>query len=144
MLFFYDIFGKKHGTHYEEGLVDVYNDQMYDSVFAHMTKKRSQFEITQKALNQVIIKKSMLRPVREKAGLGSPPIAFTTNASESVNAVLKRKVDYKRNELPIFLKELKELIQEQDNEITRAIIGRGKYVIESKYKRFQKTILLQV
>ena len=105
--------------------------------------------MTQKALNQfiqwfklnkeVIIKKSMLRPVREKAGLGSPPIAFTTNASESVNAVLKRKVDYKRNELPIFLKELKELIQEQDNEITRAIIGRGKYVIESKYKRFQKT-----
>ena len=40
----YDIFGKKHGTHYEEGLVDVYNDQMYDSVFAHMTKKWSQFD----------------------------------------------------------------------------------------------------
>ena len=36
----------------------------------------------------------MLKPVREEAGLGSPPSSFTTNASESLNAMLKRKVDF--------------------------------------------------
>ena len=52
---------------------------------------------------------SMLRPVREDAGLGCPPEAFYTNASESVNNVIKRKVDYKRSDLPQFILKLKEL-----------------------------------
>ena len=37
---------------------------------------------------------NMRKDLREKAGLGSPPCIFTTNASESINAVLKRKVNY--------------------------------------------------
>ena len=32
-----------------------------------------------------VVKQSMLRSVREEAGLGSPPNAFYTNASESLN-----------------------------------------------------------
>ena len=52
----------------------------------------------------------MLRPVREDAGLGVPPSAFTTNASESINAVLKRKVDFKRSELSVFIDFLKQII----------------------------------
>ena len=50
-----------------------------------------------------VIKHSMLRPVREEAGLGSPPDAFYTNASESVNSVIKAKVQYKHSELPQFI-----------------------------------------
>ena len=57
-----------------------------------------------------------LRPIREECGLGCPPSQFTTNASESVNALLKRKVDYKKNELPDFLDRVKEIIQEQQME----------------------------
>ena len=34
----------------------------------------------------------MLKPVREEAGLGHPPVPFTTNASESLNAMIKQKV----------------------------------------------------
>ena len=79
------------------------------------------------------IKKSMLRPVRERAGLGKPPVAFTTNA------VLKRKVNYKRNELPVFLEKIKELIREQDSEIEKAVIDHGKYMINPEFKRFSKT-----
>ena len=81
----------------------------------------------------------MLRPVREKAGLGRPPKAFTTNASESINAVLKRKVNYKRNESPVFLEKVKELIKEQDSEIEKAVINRGKYMIDQEFKRLSKT-----
>ena len=47
-----------------------------------------------------MIKKFMLRSIREQSGLGSPPEAFYTNASESVNSIIKSKVQYKRNELP--------------------------------------------
>ena len=35
--------------------------------------------------------------------LGCPPQLFTTNASESVNAILKNKVNYKKTELPLFI-----------------------------------------
>ena len=35
---------------------------------------------------------SAIRPVREEARLGNPPEVFTTNASESLNAVIKSKV----------------------------------------------------
>ena len=59
----------------------------------------------------------MLRPVREEAGLGIPPPTFTTNASESINAMLKKKVDYKKNELPAFMNHLKQIIDEQDREL---------------------------
>ena len=36
----------------------------------------------------------MLKSVREEAGLGFPPVRFTTNASESINAMIKRKVNF--------------------------------------------------
>lgn len=45
------------------------------------------------------IASGMLKSMQEEAGLGVPPSIFTTNASESVNAMLKRKVLYKKNEL---------------------------------------------
>ena len=84
-----------------------------------------------------LIKMKMLKPVRIKAGLGSQPHAFTTNASESMNAVLKRKVDYKKNELPAFLEQLKKVIDEQEEELVRAIIDKGKYQLCLEYKKFQ-------
>ena len=49
-----------------------------------------------------IVKNSMLKSVRRKAKLGDPLSYFTTNASESINAAPKNKVDYKKNELPDF------------------------------------------
>lgn len=63
---------------------------------------------------------------RQRAGLGDPP-SFTTNASESMNALLKNKVDYKKNELPALLDKLKEVIDEQERELERAVLDRGKY-----------------
>jgi len=38
-------------------------------------------------------KSSAIHPVREHCGLGIPPDTFTTNASETINSVLKSKVD---------------------------------------------------
>ena len=44
-----------------------------------------------------VIRDTMLRPVREECGLGNPPEIFTTNPSESMNAVLKHKVGFKKS-----------------------------------------------
>ena len=144
-----DIFGKKLGAHYNEGLVDATSEMMYDKVFLSLTRKWREFETSITTLNKFIewfrsykssiVKKSMLRPVREKAGLGRPPSPFMTNASESINALLKKKVNYKRNELPEFLEKVRELIREQDSEIEKAVINRGKYMINPEFKKFSKT-----
>ena len=77
------------------------------------------------------IRDSMLKSVREECGLGFPPAAFTTNASESLNAMLK---EYKKNELPLFIEKVKELVNEQSWEVERALIGRGKYRISEQYQ----------
>ena len=84
-----------------------------------------------------LIKEKMLKPVRVKAKLGEQPTLFTTNASESMNAVLKRKVDYKKNELLEFLEQLKKVIDEQQHELERAIINKGKYRLCCEYKKLE-------
>ena len=67
----------------------------------------------------------MRRDVREAAGLGSPPSTFTTSASESMNAELKRKVNYKESEWPLFNKHMEQVVESQRDEIIRALSGRG-------------------
>ena len=52
-----------------------------------------------------VIRNTMLRPTREDCGLGNPPSNFTTNASESINGLLKHKVDYKKHQLPAFIEK---------------------------------------
>ena len=75
----------------------------------------------------------MLLPVREEAGLGSPPEPFYTNSSECINNVLKVKVDYKRTELTLFVDKLHQLVQDQQREVEKAVIGCGKYSLQSQY-----------
>ena len=59
-----------------------------------------------------VIKNSMLCPVHEEAGLSSPPEPFYTNASESVNSIIKSKVKYMRSKLPELIAKLNELAKE--------------------------------
>ena len=102
-----DLFGQKEGSHYSEGLVDTSNEKMYEAVFTKLVENWKKLDNLSSVLAKFvdwfffvckshILKSSMLKSVREKCGLGSPPVNFTTNTSESINAMLKRKVDYKR------------------------------------------------
>ena len=47
-----------------------------------------------------IVAETMLRSVRKKANLGTPPCQFTTNHSESINSVIKTEVEWKESHLP--------------------------------------------
>ena len=66
---------------------------------------------------------NMLKDLRTTAGLGSPPAKFTTNRSESINAVVKRKVNFKETEWPEFNKQLRQIVTEQREETIRALSG---------------------
>ena len=81
-----------------------------------------------------IFRDTMLKPVREMAGLGSSPEQFSTNASESINAMLKAKVDYKRSELPVFVQKMRELAHDQQREFERALINKGNFKLKDQYK----------
>ena len=143
-----DVFRKQVGTTYCEGLVDAESEEVF---YQRLEEKRLLWEKKEKEhpgcstgfydrfcqYQCEVIVSGMLRHVREDAGLGVPPLPFTTNASESLNAVLKRKVNYRKHELPEFVKHLKELIDEQQRELERAIIGRVKYVFNDNYKHLE-------
>ena len=140
-----DVFGKKMGSVFVEGLVDASDDQDFRSKLEDLSQSWSSCDMPssasiEKFIEYFMAKKAptirdtMLRSVREECGLGCPPDIFTTNASESINAMLKRKVDYKKNELPVFVAKVKELVNEQQREVERAVIGRGKYRFREQYR----------
>lgn len=143
-----DIFGAKCGGVFIEGLVDASGDDDFqrklDDVILSWQNcsipssanmgSFVQWFITNKSH---VIRDSMLKPIREECGLGCPPEPFTTNASESINAMLKRKLDYKQSELPAFIDKVKELVNEQQKELERAVIGRGKYQLKRQYQYLQ-------
>ena len=63
-----------------------------------------------------------------------PTRYFTTNPNESINALLKHKLDYKKSEMSKFIEKVKELSLEQIKEDERAVINRGKYQFGDEYK----------
>lgn len=58
---------------------------------------------------------SMIASVRTLAGLGKPPLSYTTNGNESLNNLLKRKANFKRHEWPRF----KEILYEAVNSVSK-------------------------
>ena len=126
-----DIFGQQHDTVFVEGLVDSSDSDDFQIKLDSLFEKWRDLETSSSEMeafiqyfvaNKVnVIRTTMLRPIMEDCGLGNPPEIFTTNASESVNALLKHKVDYKRNDLPVLIEKIKQLIDEQQNELQRAV-----------------------
>ena len=104
-----DILGKKMGSVYVKGLVDAQDNKDFEVKMDKLIDKwRSFSQSSSSDLESFIgwflehkapvIQQSMICPVREDCGLGSPPLPFTTNACEAANSVLKKKVNYQRNE----------------------------------------------
>ena len=139
-----DIFGKQVGSCHFEGLVDVKSDSEFEKGLDMLTHKWNDLP-DQGSIQRFVawfvtyktdaIPHGLLHSQRQKAGLGT---AFTTNASEGINAVLKNKVNYKKSELPVFIDKLKQAIKEQDEEVERAVIGRGKYQFCSSYQHLER------
>lgn len=148
-----DIFGKHTGSVYKEGLVDCTTEEEFETKLQDLKKIWDEYEqpfspasgasfhtfFTRYQAN--VVKYHMRRDLREAAGLGSPPSVFTTNPSESVNAVIKKKVDYKQHQWPKFNEQLKQLVEGQRDEIIRSLSGRGQYRLSAEFRYLLTTIL---
>ena len=94
-----DIFGCKQGDTFAEGLVDSSSEEDYDKKLQGLEERWNHFEEAHHIEGGIydwfvkhkasIVKGTMLKNVREEAGLGVPPEPFTTNASETINSVIK-------------------------------------------------------
>ena len=146
--FLADIFGKHTGSVYEEGLVDANNGEDFDVRLSkcrkvwqtqespYLRSGQSFFEYFKKYYAN-IVRFNMLKDLRIAVGLGNPPAIFTTNSSESINAVVKRKVNFKETEWPKFNQQLKQIVNEMHEEGIRALSGRGCYRLCKLYKHLQ-------
>jgi len=118
------------------GLVDMNSaaemQDMFQSLKVKWEKQAPGFYewFTENKLSAV--ESSMLKSVRQSSGLGSPPDAFYTNDVESANRIIKRKTNYKAFEWPDFCKLAKDLVEEQENEIEKAVIGVGEYSFDNE------------
>ena len=143
--FISDIFGKRIGGTYEEGLVDSLDSADFNSRLQSCRDVWNARELCylgpgQTSFFDYFVKyhastvcHTMLKDVRIAAGLGSPPGIFTTNANESLNAALKKKVNYKETEWPEFNDLIKKFVMAQRDDIIRATYGRGQYRITQEY-----------
>ena len=144
-----DILGNKVGATYIEGLVDAQNSSDFDIKMEKLVMKWQNLELSSTSnmdsfiywfkYKAPVIRSSMIRDVREESGLGSPPVPFTTNVSETANYMLKYKVNYKKNKLPQFLQKYRELVNDEERQVENAVIGRGNYELHSQYKSWHIT-----
>lgn len=113
--YIHDIFGYNDPDEniYHEGLVDCSDTESFDELLASMEtiwNKREEAAFSDCKSHRVQFfswfmkykahkfREYTLCFLREEAGLGSPLKAFYTNDSESINAVLKERVDYKKQQ----------------------------------------------
>jgi hypothetical protein len=144
-----DIFGwsEKDGI-YHEGLVDCENQESFYVKLEALKMKWNEVEAATFSDKTTHVPKfhewfmqfkaeefaqCTLRSLREIIGLGSPPSAFYTNNSEAINAFLKESLGYKKSQWGIFNNKIKDIVKQQQLEMEKSIIGRGRYCLRSQY-----------
>ena len=65
--------------------------------------------------------------------LGVDGEKYTQNNSESVNAIIKRYVSFQKQDVLQFVNDLEECVQEQQNEVDKAILGLGRWSLAGNY-----------
>ena len=145
--FMKEIYGERHGSHYQEGLCDIKEADVFVAMVNSLEEKWNAREKPFRTvassqsfhkwfLDNVMthMQASMLKSVRERNGVHGN---YTTNNSESLNAALKRKMNYHANDLPEFLKLLKEFYDDQEEVVRDAFIGEGDYRFSDGFKKFE-------
>ena len=144
--FLQDVFGKTIGEVHEAGLVDSVSAEEFDAKLeayheiwdkresaVHPTRSPVFYEwfVSEKGSE---IKESMLLPVREAAGLGSPPSPFYTNICECLNSVLHEKVHYKASEWHKFNEAMRDLVKQSYQMVELSVIGLGVFRFCPQYQ----------
>ena len=71
---------------------------------------------------------TMIAPVQEAAGQGSPPVPYTRNTVESINNLCKVQADFKKYDWATVNNNLKAIVLEQRTERLKALFSSGVYI----------------
>ena len=123
-----DIFGRKIGSVFESGLSDAGSAEEFIGMLESLEEKWSSLHQNGKAFHSWFgLKKkeefirSVISPVRQRAGLGCPPEKFTTNRSERTNGVfqdcVKRECGTAKTDEYILVKSIEKLDNNQEQEL---------------------------
>ena len=153
-----DIFGTVCGSQHQLGLVDSNDEDDFDENLAkaqirwnslEMCNRRMllteehqpQFHAWFEKYKSAEMKCTMLKSVREKAGLavGDTVSPFYTNSRESLNRMLKEKVNHSKSGLNDFVDHMMEFVKQQDNEMKRAVCRVGDLRLHSSYSHLEKS-----
>ena len=145
-----DIFGSQIGSHFEMGLIDAESDTSFWKALEQLRTRWNNLErgciqpgslpqfhgwFCQYKANDIV--DSVLPTVRAKAGIRDPSHHFTTNASESLNHIIKQEVNWKENKLPVLIEHLRSIADRNTAELEKAVIGRGEWHFTSQYSYLQ-------
>ena len=145
----HDIFGSQQGTVYTNGLIDAMSNSEFEQNLDTLKSKWNELELSihpnsppefHKWLlrNEAhIMKESMISSVRQAAGLGCPPAIYTTNRNESMNKVAKTQADHQRSTWVQLTNNMFDLVNDQLQEIEKAVHGMGEYRFKSQYKHLE-------
>ena len=138
----YDIFGRSTDQLREIGLADAIDSNDFFAKLLSLEKKWNNLEnLHRRYLGNekhdfvfydwfcrnysAVFVDSIISSVRSKAGLGSPPIDFYNNRSESMNKLLKAHVEHQKSTLPQFVKQLHIFVNDHFDSIKKANASTG-------------------
>ena len=136
-----DIFGwKLHSTYYQ-GLLDSQSSAEFYEKLGALKPKWDSLEKNKSVLEfhdwvvkyQAEMVNSMIAPVRESAGLGSPPEQYVQNRVESMNRVLKDTPDYQMTWVEVN-EMLQKIVEDEYIGFERALYG-GDFKLRKEYSK---------
>ena len=139
------MFGKTTGTVRESGLTDANDSEKFLNMLHNLKEKWSAlhrngetFHCWFMANKSEEFQMSVIKSVRERAGLGCPPERFTTNRSEQTNRSIQEFVKKEwEGKLKRICASLAKLVNAQKQKIELAAVGKGEYKLKEKYKFLQ-------
>ena len=136
-----DIFGSQDGEVFSSGLVDSDSEEAFDVGLGQLQQRWEKLApgfhkwfLTNQA---DVFRCHMIRPIRERAQLGSPPEKFTNNPNESSNSVVKHWTGFKKNSWPALVQKLQKLVESQLSEADKAVYGAGEYSLSAELSHFK-------
>jgi hypothetical protein len=82
------------------------------------------------------MKENVISPIRQIAGLGSPPEFYTQNVAECCNRVIKADAGHKKG-WSDFCLSIQETAELQEREMKRAIHQGGEYRLASAFQHLE-------
>ena len=143
------IFGKVEVTHKYEGLVHAADTDIFTVLTESIKDKWNSIKLPNLTASiegpsfhswsvkniRPYMGKHMVTNIRERNAISCD---FSTDQSESLNAKLRRKTDYRANELELFLRIVKDVYDTQEEENRQAFISEGDFEMSDFFRHFSK------